>query len=136
MIEEKNEKIDEIKKIFDLPDPGIDPITKKVETSDLEWPAKVSVGMDKLIYNFKLTGLAYYYRSLNNSKFERMHAGMIIGNSILTSKGIAIAGELDLKNCIVMLIMDRFGVGGSFAEFYPIDFNQDFVLVGHDGPTI
>ena len=133
-IEEKNEKIDEIKKIFDLPDPGIDPITKKVETRDLEWPAKVSVGMDKLVYNFKLTGLAYYYRSLNNSKFERMHAGMIIGNSILTSKGIAIAGELDLKNCIVMLIMDRFGAGGSFAEFYPIDFNQDFVLVGHDGP--
>ena len=59
---------------------------------------------------------------------------MIIGNSFLTSLGVPIAGELDLKNCIAMLIMDRFGAGGSFAEFHPVDFAEDFVLVGHDGP--
>jgi len=127
-------KIIEIKSIFELPYPVADPITEKVKTEDLEWPARVSVGMDKMIYNFKLTGIAYYYRSLNDSKFERIHTGMIIGNSLLTSKGISISGELDLKNCIAMLIMNRFGTGGSFAEFYPINFMNDFVLVGHDGP--
>jgi len=131
---ELKEKINEIQSIFEFPDPGVDPIATKVHPEDLEWPAKVAVGMDKLVYNFKLTGLAYYYRGLNENKFERMHAGMIIGNSLLTSKGITIAGELDLKNCIAMLIMDRFGAGGSFAEFHPIDFRGDFVLVGHDGP--
>ena len=131
---EIKEKINEIQSIFEFPDPGADPIATKVYLDDLKWPARVAVGIDKLVCNFKLTGLAYYYRGLNNDKFERIHAGMIIGNSLLTSKGIAIAGEFDLKNCIAMLIMDRFGVGGSFAEIHPIDFREDFVLVGHDGP--
>ncbi len=43
-------------------------------------------------------------------------------------------GEADLKTCIAMLIMDRLDIGGSFAEFHPIDFREGFVLVGHDGP--
>lgn len=32
------------------------------------------------------------------------------------------------------MIMDRMGIGGSFAEFHPVDFTDGFVLVGHDGP--
>ena len=43
-------------------------------------------------------------------------------------------GEYDLKTCIAMLIMDRLNIGGSFAEFHPFDFSEDFILVGHDGP--
>ena len=43
-------------------------------------------------------------------------------------------GEFDIKTCIAMLIMDRLEIGGSFAEFHPIDFARDSVLVGHDGP--
>jgi L-arabinose isomerase len=128
------EKIELIKKIFDFPDPKVDPITDKVEEEDLIWPAKVSCGMDKLFEEFKLTGLAYYYRGLDANENERIHAAMIIGNSLLTSRGYPVSGELDLKNCIAMLIMDRLGAGGSFAEFHPVDFKEDFVLVGHDGP--
>jgi L-arabinose isomerase len=130
---EINNKIKEILELFELPNPKYDPITSKVTKEDIIWPAKVSVGMDKLVYDYKLTGLAYYYRGLNNN-FEKLHAGMIIGNSLLTSKGISISGEYDIKNSIAMLITDRFGAGGSFAEIHPIDFIEDFVLVGHDGP--
>ena len=43
-------------------------------------------------------------------------------------------GESDLKTCVAMLILDRLDIGGSFAEFHPIDFHEGFVLVGHDGP--
>jgi len=132
--EEINKKIFLIKEIFDFPEPKVDPITNKVKDEDLIWPAKVSCGMDKLVSEFHLTGLAYYYRGLDDNEYERIHAGMIIGNSLLTSQGVPIAGEMDLKTCIAMLIMDRFGSGGSFAEFHPVDFREDFVLVGHDGP--
>lgn len=127
-------KISLIKKIFDFPDPEKDPITKRVEDEDLKWPAKVACGMDKLVSEFHLNGLAYYYRGLDNNEYEKIHAAMIIGNSLLTTQGIPIAGEMDIKTCLAMLILDRFGAGGSFAEFHPIDFREDFVLVGHDGP--
>ncbi len=131
--DEIKHKIQEINAKFETPNPKVDPITSKVEKEDLIWPAKVSIGMDKLVVNYGLTGMAYYYRGLKN-KFERLHAGMIIGNSLLTGKGIAMAGELDLKNVVAMLITDRFDAGGSFAEIHPVDFRDDFVLVGHDGP--
>ena len=131
---EIDDKLALIDAVFDRPDPGADPVAAKVQPEDLVWPAHVACGMDRLIAGFGLNGLAYYYRGLDANEYERLHAAMIIGNSFLTSLGVPVAGELDLKNCIAMLIVDRFGAGGSFAEFHPVDFKEDFVLVGHDGP--
>ncbi len=45
------------------------------------------------------------------------------------------SGEGDLKTCLAMLILDRFDAGGSFTEFYAMDFRENFVLMGHDGPA-
>src|SRR5574340_999015 len=61
-------------------------------------------------------------------------SNLIVGNSLLTAAGFPMCGECDLKTCVAMLILDRLGIGGSFAEFYPVDFAGGFVLVGHDGP--
>ncbi|OGX60726.1 MAG: arabinose isomerase, partial [Paenibacillus sp. RIFOXYA1_FULL_44_5] len=131
---ETAEKIDEIKSIFTIADPFIDPITRPIKQEDLEWSAKVAVGLDKLVEEFDLTGLAYYYRGLDNNEYERIGSNMVLGNSLLTGKGIPLAGEADLKTCAAMLIMDRIDAGGSFAELHPCDFIDDIVLVGHDGP--
>lgn len=119
---------------FDTPDPVSDPISEKLKSEDLEVAARVSVALEKFVEDKKLTGLAYYYEGEENSKTRQVMTNLIVGNSLLTGAGFPMCGESDLKCCIAMLIMERLGIGGSFAEFHPIDFAENFILVGHDGP--
>jgi L-arabinose isomerase len=119
---------------FDTPMPVSDPITRKLTDEDLYLAAKVSIALEKFVEEKKLDGLAYYYDALEGSDLRAVVTNLIVGNSLLTSAGFPMCGESDLKTCIAMLIMDRLGIGGSFAEFHPIDFNEGFILVGHDGP--
>ncbi len=119
---------------FVLEDPKSDPITEKLKEEDLETAARVGVALEKFIADKQLDGLAYYYESESGSEMQKVVTNFIVGNSLLTASGFPMCGELDLKTCIGMMIMDRLGMGGSFAEFHPVDFKEGFVLVGHDGP--
>lgn len=124
----------EILRMFDTPDPGADPITKKLTPLDLHVSASVAVALDKFVAEKQLDGLAYYYEGEPDSDTREVVTNLIVGNSLLTAAGFPMCGESDLKTCIAMLIEDRLDIGGSFAEFHPIDFKEGFVLVGHDGP--
>ena len=119
---------------FDSPDPVSDPISLKLQDDDLRIAAKVSVALSRFVKEKKLDGLAYYYDGPENSELRMVMSNLIVGNSLLTAEGFPMCGESDLKTLIALLIMDRLGIGGSFAEFHPVDFNEGFVLVGHDGP--
>ena len=119
---------------FDTPDPVSDPLTTKLTDHDLEIAAKAAVALDKFVEARKLDGFAYYYEAQPDSLMRELVTNLIVGNSLLTGAGFPMCGEFDLKNCIAMLILDRLDIGGSFAEFHPVDFERDSVLVGHDGP--
>ncbi|MFD1143738.1 arabinose isomerase [Larkinella insperata] len=119
---------------FDTPDPVSDPISEKLRDSDLYIAARAAVALEKFILTKKLDGLAYYYDGPDDSDTRVVMSNLIVGNSLLQGAGFPMCGESDLKTCIAMLIMERLGIGGSFAEFHPVDFKEDFVLVGHDGP--
>ncbi|MCW5980479.1 MAG: L-fucose/L-arabinose isomerase family protein [Bryobacteraceae bacterium] len=123
-----------ILELFDTPDPKSDPITRKLTAEDLEMAARVAVALERFVEEKELDGLAYYYEAEPESELRRVVSNLIVGNSLLTAAGFPMCGESDLKTCIAMLIEDRLDIGGSFAEFHPIDFNEGFVLVGHDGP--
>lgn len=131
---EINAKIDEIQVVFDIAEAGRDKISMPVTDEALRWSARVAVGLDNLVTDFDLQGLSYYYRGLNANLNEALGASLIVGNSLLTARGIPASGEGDLKTCVAMMMMDRLKAGGSYTEFYAMDFNEDFILMGHDGP--
>ena len=119
---------------FDTPMPKSDPVTEKLTEADLERAARGAAALDRLVAEKRLTGLAYYYEGREGTIQRETSTSFIVGNSILNAEGTPMCGEFDIKTCIAMLIMDRLGIGGSFAEFHPFDFDEDFILVGHDGP--
>jgi len=113
-------------KVFD-----VQPDCQKVE---LERAARTSVALDRLVKEHDLGSLAYYYMGTGNAENEDAISSIILGNSLLTARGIPVAGEYEVKNAQAMKIMDTFGAGGSFTEYYAMDFKDDVVLMGHDGP--
>ncbi|GLW63361.1 L-arabinose isomerase [Actinomadura rubrobrunea] len=106
-----------------------------VNDADLTWAARVSVGLDRLVEDFALDSLAYYHRGLDGEVHERLGAGMILGASLLTARGVPAAGEYELRTSLAMLIADRLGAGGSFTELQALDFARGHVEMGHDGPA-
>jgi L-arabinose isomerase len=106
-----------------------------VQDEDFRWAAQVSLGLDQLADEFGLDSLAYYHRGLEGEQHERLGAGMILGASLLTARGIPACGEYELRTSLAMLIVDRLGGGGSFTELQALNFNDDVVEMGHDGPA-
>ncbi len=101
---------------------------------DIEEAARTSAALDKLVLIHDLGSLAYFYSGTGIKENEDSISSIIVANSLLTSRGIPVAGEFEIKNIHAMKIMDCFGAGGSFTEFYALDFNDEVVLMGHDGP--
>ena len=108
-------------------EPGCDP-------AELRRAAATAAALEKLVLAHDLGSMAYFYVSVPGHEHEDLISSVILGCSLLTASGVPVAGEYEIKNAQAMKIMDAFGVGGSFTEYYAIDYNDDVVLMGHDGP--
>ena len=120
------QRIQEFQKSFD--------IQSDCSPQELERAASTSIALDRLVDQRRLGSLAYYYQGTGNPDNEDTISSIILGTSLLTARGVPVAGEYEIKNAQAMKIMDSFGAGGSFTEYYAMDFNEDVVLMGHDGP--
>jgi L-arabinose isomerase len=109
-------------------------VSEECSSEELKRAARTSVALDRLIDDHDLGSMAYFYNGTGVPENEDAISSIILGNSLLTARGIPVAGEYEIKNVQAMKIMDSFGVGGSFTEYYAMDFKDDVVLMGHDGP--
>ena len=120
------ERIREISEMFDV-EPSCTP-------GELEGVARTSIALDSLVAQHQLGSLAYYYKGSGIAENYESISSIIVGTSLLTARGVPVAGELEVKNAQAMKILDLFRIGGSFTEFYANDYADDVVLMGHDGP--
>jgi L-arabinose isomerase len=121
-----NDRVADFKQVF--------AVQADCSLEELQRAARTSVALDRLVLEHDLGSLAYYYMGTGNAENEDAISSIILGNSLLTARSIPVAGEYEVKNAQAMKIMDTFGVGGSFTEYYAMDFKDDVVLMGHDGP--
>ena len=124
--EEADNRVAEFREKFD--------IQQDCLPEELLRAARTSVAMDKLIAKYQLGSFAYYHKGTGSQGNEDTMSSIILGNSLLTANGVPVAGEFEIKNAQAMKIMDSFGAGGSFTEYYAMDYQDDVVLMGHDGP--
>ena len=106
-----------------------------VDEDDFAWGARVSVGLDRLVDDFALDSLSYYHRGLDGEQHERLAAGMILGATLLTGRGVPATGEYELRTTVAQLVTDVAGAAGSFCEIQALNFEDDVVEMGHDGPA-
>ena len=125
----------EVESMFDISDDSpSDPIARAPSEEQMTWSCRVAAAQDRMVRDFDLDALAYYYHGAPGSEEEKLQAGFIVGHSLLTARGVPCAGEGDLKTAVAMKICDVLGVGGSFTEIVVVDYDDETILLGHDGP--
>lgn len=93
------------------------------------------VGLDQLVKDLDPDSAAQYHRGLAGEQHERLGAGKILGSSVLTARGVLMAGEYEPRTSVARLGSQDFRAGGSFCEVQALNLDVGAVEIGHNGPA-
>jgi L-arabinose isomerase len=128
-------KLDLMREFFRIEgDSAADPIAKRPTPEQMKWSAKVAAAQERMVREYGLDSLSYYYHGADGNAYENLQSGFIVGHSLLTAMGVPCAGEGDIKTALAMKICDSLDTGGSFCEIVAVDYEMGTIILGHDGP--
>tara|TARA_B100001964_G_C14021517_1_gene504072 strand:+ start:27 stop:824 length:798 start_codon:yes stop_codon:yes gene_type:complete len=106
-----------------------------VTNEQMNFSAQVAVVYDEIIaQRHDISAFGYYWWG-EDDLITQLRAESNLAVSRLAAMGRPGVTEGDVKSAMAMKILDLLGGGGMFVEFFAIDFKDDFLLLGHDGPT-
>ncbi len=105
-----------------------------VTNEHLRESAQIAVAYDEVIRKHDICAFGYYWWG-EKAEITALRAQSALAVSRLAALGRPGVTEGDVKTAMAMKLLDLLGAGGMFVEFFAADYKEDFILVGHDGPS-
>jgi L-arabinose isomerase len=105
-----------------------------VTNAHLRLSAQIAVAYDEVITRHDINAFGYYWWG-EKELITQLRAQSALAVSRLAALGRPGVTEGDVKTAMAMKVLDLLGGGGMFVEFFAIDHDEEFILVGHDGPS-
>ncbi len=96
--------------------------------------ARIAVAFDEVIRKYNIDAFGFYWWG-EKPYMTDLRAQSALAVSRLAALGIPGVTEGDIKTAMAMKVLDLLGGGGMFLEFFFPDFDENFIMVGHDGPS-
>lgn len=109
-------------------------VDKTVTNEHMRFSAQLAVAYDEIIRKHDIFAFGYYWWG-EKELITQLRAQSNLAVSRLAALGRPGVTEGDVKSAMAVKIMDLFGAGGMFVEFFTMNFDEDFILMGHDGPS-
>ena len=109
-------------------------VDESVTNEHMKFSAQVAVAFNEVICGHDISAFGYYWWG-RKEQVTALRSQSSLAVSRLAALGRPGVTEGDVKTAMAMKIMDLLGAGGMFLEFFAMDFDEDFILMGHDGPS-
>jgi len=108
-------------------------VDESVTNDHMTVSARIAVAFDEVVTRHDISAFGYFWWGEKDA-VTQLRAQSALAVSRLAAMGRPGVTEGDVKSAMAMKVLDLLGAGGMFAEFFSMDFEEDFVLMGHDGP--
>lgn len=109
-------------------------VDRTVTREHMRFAAQAAVAYDTIIHKYDIAAFGYYWWG-EDELITQLRAQSGLAVSRLAALGRPGVTEGDVKTAMAMKILDLLGGGGMFVEFFAMDFEENSILMGHDGPS-